>query len=121
MIQSQKGASLLSIGILIAVVLFFAKFGIEVIPKYLTQLEYVKHIESTISKFEPNTVITKNQFYGTFNRTVKTSNWNRRIQDDVTFVRKNDQYEITLDYITTSNLFFDIDVSIHFNEVITFN
>jgi len=121
MIKSQKGASLLTMGILIAVVLFFAKFGIEVVPKYLTQLEYVAHIESTIKKFDPDTVITKNQFYGAFNKTVTTSNWSRRIQDDVTFVRKNDEYVITLDYTNSSNLFYDIDISINFNEVITFN
>jgi len=120
MIKSQKGASLLTIGIMIVVVLFFAKFGIEIIPKYLTHFEYIKHIESTTKKFEPGTVVTKKQFYGAFNKSVVTSNWNRKIQDDITFVRKGDEYVITLDYVNSSNLFSDIDVSIKFNEVITF-
>ena len=119
MIKSQKGASLYTMGIIIVVVLFFAKFGVEIVPKYLTHLEYKKHIESTLSKFEPNATISKRQFYDAFKKTVITSSWKRDIKADATLVRKSNHYEVILKYTNKSNLVKNIDVSISFNETFT--
>ncbi|BCE01716.1 DUF4845 domain-containing protein [Marinicellulosiphila megalodicopiae] len=116
MIRSQKGASLYSIAILIVVVLFFAKFGIEVIPKYITNLEYKKHVESTISKFESNAIINQRLFNEAFKKTVITSNWNRKVEDEVSIAKKGNGYEVKLHYIDRSNLFHNIDVMIEFND-----